>query len=244
MKVTLWAFIVFVWSFQPKSVTFVLYFYCFSYLCSDRLSEHKYAIKTNNPSYAMAKHFNSAGHSNETQVKANVIDVIPKNIREGDRHKLLAQKEVFWIETLKYKDKLYGSNEDLDVSFFRHCLYSLLDVTPKMLFLLNILSVMVQCAQWPCHCFFLVYKMWNGVCICVFCKTTCFSSMGLIFLGGCLLFLVYVLMLWVVDPIWRGLLCFLNIYQFVTSCCCSIGNTHYISFRNSFFFFSCPVVCP
>lgn len=132
----------------------------------------------------MAKHFNSAGHSNETQVKANVIDVIPKNIREGDRHKLLAQKEVFWIETLKYKDKLYGSNEDLDVSFFRHCLYSLLDVTPKMLFLLNILSVMVQCAQWPCHCFFLVYKMWNGVCMCVFCKTTCFSSMGLIFLGG------------------------------------------------------------
>lgn len=83
----------------------------------DRLAEHKNAIRTNNPNYPVAKHFNLVGHTNINQLKAMVIDVIPQNIRGGDRLRLLSQKETFWIETLKATTHP-GLNEDVDFSVF------------------------------------------------------------------------------------------------------------------------------
>lgn len=83
----------------------------------DRFSEHKYAIRTQNPNYPMAQHFKSLGHTNINQLTVMAIEVIPPNIRGGDRLKLLSQRETYWIVTLK-ATQYPGINDDLDFSVF------------------------------------------------------------------------------------------------------------------------------
>lgn len=46
-----------------------------------------------------------------------VIDVISQTIRGGNRLKALAQKETYWIETLK-ATQFPGLNEDIDYPVF------------------------------------------------------------------------------------------------------------------------------
>lgn len=83
----------------------------------DRFSEHKYAIKTHNPNYPMAVHFQLPGHTTINQLKVMVIEVITPNIRGGDREKRLCQRETFWIDQLK-ATQYPGLNDDLDFSVF------------------------------------------------------------------------------------------------------------------------------
>lgn len=83
----------------------------------DRFAEHKNAIRINNPNYPMAVHINSSTTCNINQVKVMVLEVIPNNIRGGDRVRTLAQKETFWIDTL-HATHPPGLNEDIDFSVF------------------------------------------------------------------------------------------------------------------------------
>lgn len=83
----------------------------------DRLAEHKYAIRTQNPSYPMAVHFREAGHTDLSSVKIMAIEVINKNIRGGDRLKRLLQRETWWIVKLN-ATTFPGLNDDVDFSPF------------------------------------------------------------------------------------------------------------------------------
>ena len=83
----------------------------------DRFGEHKYAIKTKNMNYPIAKHFQSSTQCNPTDLKVMVIEVIQKNIRGGDRLRTLAQRESFWIDMLQALS-FPGLNEELDFSVF------------------------------------------------------------------------------------------------------------------------------
>ena len=83
----------------------------------DRLAEHKYAIRTGNPNYAMATQYKTAGHTSPNSLKALVIEVIPKATRGGDRLKKLLQRETFWIVSLK-STVFPGLNDEIDYSPF------------------------------------------------------------------------------------------------------------------------------
>lgn len=83
----------------------------------DRVAEHKYAIKTANENYPIAKHFKTSNQCSPAHLTVMVIEVIQKNIRGGDRLRTLAQRETFWIETLN-STKHPGLNEDVDFSVF------------------------------------------------------------------------------------------------------------------------------
>ncbi len=79
----------------------------------DRVAEHKYAIRTNNADYPMARHFNSHHNGNDHLLKVEGIDMIEQPIRGGDRLKKLLQRETFWIfsfEALTHP----GLNEEVD----------------------------------------------------------------------------------------------------------------------------------
>lgn len=79
----------------------------------DRLGEHKTAIRTKNQNYAMAVHYEEAGHVSPSSLRAVVLEVVPHNIRGGDRVKKLLQRETFWIVTLQ-ATKLPGLNDEVD----------------------------------------------------------------------------------------------------------------------------------
>lgn len=81
----------------------------------ERFAEHKYAIRTKNIDYPMAKHFRDSGHVNINDLKVMVLEVVEKNIRGGDRLKLLLQRETYWIYTLNSM-VFPGLNEELDFS--------------------------------------------------------------------------------------------------------------------------------
>lgn len=81
----------------------------------ERLAEHKYAIRTNNMNYPMAKHYQQTGHSSPNSLKAFVIECVPVNLRGGDRLKLLLQRETYWIHTLNATVHP-GLNEEIDFS--------------------------------------------------------------------------------------------------------------------------------
>lgn len=49
----------------------------------ERIAEHKYAIRTQNINYPMAKHYKLSGHTNPNTLKALVIEVVPQHIRGG-----------------------------------------------------------------------------------------------------------------------------------------------------------------
>ena len=83
----------------------------------DRLAEHKYAIRTQNPNYPMAEHYRVAGHTNIDRLKIMAIEVIPRSYRGGDRLKRLLQRETYWISTLKATSPP-GLNEEIDFTPF------------------------------------------------------------------------------------------------------------------------------
>ena len=83
----------------------------------DRVSEHKYAIRKANFDYPMAKHFFEAHDSNPGSLMVEGLESIQKNIRGGDRLKLLLQRETFYIYQMKAT--IYpGLNEDIDFTPF------------------------------------------------------------------------------------------------------------------------------
>ncbi len=79
----------------------------------DRLGEHKTAIRTKNQNYAMAVHYEEAGHGSPSSLRAVVLESVPPNIRGGDRVKKLLQRETFWIVTLQ-ATKPPGLNDEVD----------------------------------------------------------------------------------------------------------------------------------
>ena len=83
----------------------------------DRVAEHRYAIRSANMNYPMAKHFIEAQHGSDTTLRVSGIEVISSDTRGGDRIKRLKQREAFWIYTLK-ATYYPGLNEDFDLSSF------------------------------------------------------------------------------------------------------------------------------
>ena len=83
----------------------------------DRISEHKYAIRTENDNYPMARHFREKHNSDPSILRAIGIDHIPHTLRGGDRQKQLNQRESFWIFKLK-ATQYPGLNEDLEYHHF------------------------------------------------------------------------------------------------------------------------------
>lgn len=66
----------------------------------DRLAEHKYAIRTNNPDYHMATHFLHKHNKNDSLLKIEVLEHVRPLNRGGDRIRKLSQRESFWIHCL------------------------------------------------------------------------------------------------------------------------------------------------
>lgn len=83
----------------------------------DRVSEHKNAIRKVNLDYPMAKHFHTAHNSNPDGLMVEGLETIKKNIRGGDRLKLLLQRETFYIYTMQAMT-YPGLNEEIDFSPF------------------------------------------------------------------------------------------------------------------------------
>ena len=83
----------------------------------DRLAEHKYAIRTNNMVYPIARHFKDVHNSNDTLLRIIGIEHVKPLTRGGDRLRKLNQRETFWIHSL---DALCapGLNEDIDFMCF------------------------------------------------------------------------------------------------------------------------------
>ncbi len=81
------------------------------------MAEHRYAIRTGNMNYPMAKHFIQAKHGSDSNLKVIGIEHVSLNIRGGDRLRRLKQRKTFWIhklDALSYP----GLNEDIDFSPF------------------------------------------------------------------------------------------------------------------------------
>lgn len=83
----------------------------------ERFAEHKYAIRTENLDYPIAKHFKRMGHSNINDLKIMVLEVVSNDLRGGDRLKRLLQRETFWIDALG-ATTFPGLNEEIDFSPF------------------------------------------------------------------------------------------------------------------------------
>ena len=83
----------------------------------DRLAEHKYAIRTGNTNYPMARHFMEHHNSDQSTLQVCGIDHIPLSLRKGNRQRQLNQREAFWIYRLQ-ATKYPGLNEELDLSVY------------------------------------------------------------------------------------------------------------------------------
>ena len=82
-----------------------------------RVAEHKYAIRTGNEDYPMAKHYKQHHGCNPESLRAMGIESIELSKRGGDKLKKLLQRETYWIYTLKALTRP-GLNEDLDYTPF------------------------------------------------------------------------------------------------------------------------------
>lgn len=79
----------------------------------DRVAEHKYAIRTNNENYPMARHFFSHHNKDDSLLKVEGIEHIEKPTRGGDRLNRLLQRETFWIDKFNALNHP-GLNEEID----------------------------------------------------------------------------------------------------------------------------------
>ena len=83
----------------------------------DRLWEHKYAIRTKNFDYPIARHFAEVHNSNETFLRIIGIEHIRPLTRGGDRLRKLSQRESYWIHKLDALNPP-GLNEDIEFMRF------------------------------------------------------------------------------------------------------------------------------
>ena len=83
----------------------------------DRLAEHKYAIRTKNFDYPIARHFAEVHNSNDSALRIIGIEHIKPLTRGGDRIKKLNQRESFWIHQLDALN-FPGINESIEYMCF------------------------------------------------------------------------------------------------------------------------------
>ena len=62
-----------------------------------RIAEHKAAIRNGNMDYAIARHYKERGHGSASTLRFMGIEKVTPPVRGGDMHKLLLQREAFWI---------------------------------------------------------------------------------------------------------------------------------------------------
>ena len=82
-----------------------------------RRAEHKTAIRTQNLTYAMARHYKQANHGSPASLKFWGIEKITPPPRGGDIINKLLCREAFWIHTLNTREPL-GLNEELSLTCF------------------------------------------------------------------------------------------------------------------------------
>ena len=82
-----------------------------------RISEHKTAIRTQNITYAMARHYKQANHGSPASLRFWGIEKITPPPRGGDIINKLLCREAFWIHTLGSLEPL-GLNEELNLTCF------------------------------------------------------------------------------------------------------------------------------
>lgn len=82
-----------------------------------RIAEHKTAIRTQNMTYAMARHYKEANHGSPASLKFWGIEKIIPPPRGGDIIRKLLCREAFWIYTLGTLEP-QGLNEELSFSCF------------------------------------------------------------------------------------------------------------------------------
>ncbi|XP_026098621.1 uncharacterized protein LOC113069710 [Carassius auratus] len=83
----------------------------------DRVAEHRYAIRTGNMNYPMAKHYIDAKHGSDSTLRVVGIEAVRLDARGGDIIKRLKQRETYWIYSLRATSHR-GLNEDFDLSPF------------------------------------------------------------------------------------------------------------------------------
>uniref|UniRef100_A0A8C2ET96 Hydroxysteroid (17-beta) dehydrogenase 2 n=1 Tax=Cyprinus carpio TaxID=7962 RepID=A0A8C2ET96_CYPCA len=83
----------------------------------DRVAEHRYAIRTGNMNYPMAKHYIDAKHGSDSTLRVVGIEAVRLDARGGDIIKRLKQRETYWIYSLRATSHP-GLNEDFDLSPF------------------------------------------------------------------------------------------------------------------------------
>ena len=81
------------------------------------MAEHRYAIRSGNMNYPMAKHYKEAKHGSDATLKVSGIEAISFDARGGDKIKRLKQREAYWIYALK-GTSYPGLNEDFDLTSF------------------------------------------------------------------------------------------------------------------------------
>ena len=82
-----------------------------------RIGEHKTAIRTQNPEYAMARHYKEANHGSPASLKFWGIEKIEAPPRGGDIIKKLLCREARWINALDTLEP-NGLNEELNLSCY------------------------------------------------------------------------------------------------------------------------------
>ena len=83
----------------------------------DRVAEHRYAVKSGNMDYAMAKHLKEVHSCNSVSFTVLGIHHVPPTLRRGDRERTLNQKESRWIHTLQAMSPP-GLNDTIDMISF------------------------------------------------------------------------------------------------------------------------------
>ena len=83
----------------------------------DRLAEHKYAIRTKNFDYPIARHFAQAHNSSDSDLRIVGIEHIRPLLRGGDRLRKLNQREAYWIHELDSLN-LPGINDSIELMCF------------------------------------------------------------------------------------------------------------------------------
>lgn len=80
------------------------------------ISEYKTTIRAHNLDCATAKHYPDANHGSPSSLKFCGIEEVMMSMRGGDVLKKLAQREIFWINTLNTLTN--GLNDDFSLKCF------------------------------------------------------------------------------------------------------------------------------
>lgn len=83
----------------------------------DCLAEHKYAIRTRDHDYPIARHFSELHNANDSLLPIRGVEHIEPLARGSDRIQKLSWRETFWIHQLDAL-KHPGLSEDIDFTCF------------------------------------------------------------------------------------------------------------------------------